>query len=587
MSEYSTMNAGRKDGMRSIHIYCDGGFGNRYNGLVSGLLVAKAAGLEPIIIWPRNNWCGSGFSELFENDYTVIERELASYLSEKDRFHFFSTEDDHLKFGVPNKSPLLTASLAEALMHLKASDKDVFFSTPLIPAFFPRQNTLQMVRELRFCRHIIEAMERFIQEHQLTDFLGVQIRKTDFGANGSDDNSLFELVAKCPQNRFFVCSDDSSVEQRFKSLANVVIHNKRAHVEKLVDGGWNSAIKDHSGRVYTCNVNRSAESVEDAVVDLLILSRSQIVRTSNSTFLNTALLLKEAEQTFLQEQPEKQTVEQKVADSQPNQSATIPVGKIDAPGRLQSNVMAAVNRRLPITVVAIDTDPVSHPLTRFAVKQTLLGVDVQDVLFFGGAPLGVGERFIETQRFDSIDTYSEFVLKCLWPFVNTEFILIIHWDGFVVNPVSWCPEFLDYDYIGAPWAWMTDEHRVGNGGFSLRSRRLLMACRDTKVQRCPEEKDGGNEDVIICRAHRTYLESMGIRFAPVDLAEKFSYETGFTPGHPFGFHGAMNMPNFVPEKYLIELAPALKAKMKSGFVAKTFREHCVTLGYNDLLKLID
>jgi hypothetical protein len=34
--------------------------------------------------------------------------------------------------------------------------------------------------------------------------------------------------------------------------------------------------------------------VEDAIVDLLVLSHSQVVRTSQSTFLNTALLLKQA-----------------------------------------------------------------------------------------------------------------------------------------------------------------------------------------------------------------------------------------------------------------------------------------------------
>ena len=36
---------------------------------------------------------------------------------------------------------------------------------------------------------------------------------------------------------------------------------------------------------------RQALSVEDAIIDLLLLSYSQIVSTSNSTFRNTALLL--------------------------------------------------------------------------------------------------------------------------------------------------------------------------------------------------------------------------------------------------------------------------------------------------------
>ena len=100
--------------MRSIHIYCDGGFGNRFNGLIAGLALAKAAGLAPIVVWPRNNWCGASYEELIATPATVIERELASYVPEKDRYQFFMTED-HLGMGVANQSPLQTASLDEAL----------------------------------------------------------------------------------------------------------------------------------------------------------------------------------------------------------------------------------------------------------------------------------------------------------------------------------------------------------------------------------------------------------------------------------------------------------------------------------------
>lgn len=243
--------------------------------------------------------------------------------------------------------------------------------------------------------------------------------------------------------------------------------------------------------------------------------------------------------------------------------------------------------RLPITIVAIDTDPASHILTRFAVKQTLLGMDVQDVLFFGGKPLGLGERFVETQRFDSMDTYSEFVLKCLWPFIGTDYILIVHWDGFVASPAHWRDDFLKHDYIGAPWAWANDAYRVGNGGFCIRSRKLLMACKDVKVRRVPEIPFGGIEDIVICRLYRDYLEQQGVSFAPVALAEMFSYETGALTCQPFGFHGPANMPIFVAEKYLIELSPALKQKIKPGPVLDLFKENCELRGYKDLLMMMD
>lgn len=239
---------------------------------------------------------------------------------------------------------------------------------------------------------------------------------------------------------------------------------------------------------------------------------------------------------------------------------------------------------LPITIVAIDTDPNSLDLTRFAVEQTLLGLDVEEVLFFGGAPLGLGERFVEIQRFDSIATYSEFVLKCLWPFIKTEFMLIVHWDGFVANPSLWKDEFLAYDYIGAPWGWANDHMSVGNGGFCLRSNRLVQECKDVSVRRHPEILFGGIEDIVICRLYHDYFVEKGIRFAPRELAEQFSYESGSIRQLPFGFHGPANMPVFLPERKLVEHAPALRRKIKPGEVMDEFLRKTKAMGYQDLLR---
>ena len=279
--------------MRAIHIYCDGGFGNRFNGLIAGLMVAKAANLRPIVVWPRNNWCGASYAELIDTPADVIERELASYLPEKENFQFFMTED-HLKMGVSFQSPLQAAMLDGVLEYLTSSEKDVYFHTPLIPTFFDTALVLKQVRSLQLNPAIVDLAREFMASKKLVEFFGIHIRKTDFGANGSDDTNLYELVSSIPHKRFFVCSDDKDVEQRFGALPNVVIYPKRAYVEKVVDGTWNTPTADHSGRVYACNVSRNAISVQDALIDLLVLSHSQIVSTSNSTFRSTALLLQSA-----------------------------------------------------------------------------------------------------------------------------------------------------------------------------------------------------------------------------------------------------------------------------------------------------
>jgi hypothetical protein len=150
---------------------------------------------------------------------------------------------------------------------------------------------------------------------------------------------------------------------------------------------------------------------------------------------------------------------------------------------------------------------------------------------------------VEFIKIDPIPTYSDwnqFCLSEMHKYVDTDFCLIFHDDGFVVNPEMWRPFFLDYDYIGAPWPplhpWpepTRPDRRVGNGGFCLRSKRLLEAVKDFKADQ--------NEDIVIVCSRRDELESAGLRFAPVNVAIDFSIETQFlheqTMQRSFGFHG--------------------------------------------------
>lgn len=136
----------------------------------------------------------------------------------------------------------------------------------------------------------------------------------------------------------------------------------------------------------------------------------------------------------------------------------------------------------------------------------------------------------------SAQGYSQFVLRCLGDHVATSHCLVVQWDGHVIHPEFWSPEFLEYDYIGASWPQFTDGYDVGNGGFSLRSRRLLLACQTAQFV------PGHPEDVAIARSNRAALEAQGMRFAPRELADRFSAERAGNADGAFGYHGAWHMP---------------------------------------------
>ena len=116
-----------------------------------------------------------------------------------------------------------------------------------------------------------------------------------------------------------------------------------------------------------------------------------------------------------------------------------------------------------------------------------------------------GELFIDHMSINSRQAYSQFVLQELHKYIKTDFVLMVQWDGWVINPNAWQDAFLDYDYIGAVWPWHPEGLRVGNGGFSLRSKKLLELTADPRFV-----YKNKNEDDLICHFNRDFLVSNGV-----------------------------------------------------------------------------
>jgi len=131
------------------------------------------------------------------------------------------------------------------------------------------------------------------------------------------------------------------------------------------------------------------------------------------------------------------------------------------------------------------------------------------------------------EHLNSQSAYSDFCFKRLPDFVDTQFALIFQWDGYAMSGGRWTKDFLDYDYVGG-WS---NSWQGMNGGFCLRSKRMLEACRALLGSRDPNP-----EDIVICRHLRPQLESMGMKFAPKDVAEVFAATESPWRGE-FGFHG--------------------------------------------------
>lgn len=139
---------------------------------------------------------------------------------------------------------------------------------------------------------------------------------------------------------------------------------------------------------------------------------------------------------------------------------------------------------------------------------------------------------VKIDPINRIEAYSHFCIKKLNDYVDTKFVLVIQYDGYIIGDKStWNNLFYDYDYIGSPWYHWNGTGAVGNGGFSLRSKKLLEI-----LQKDESINEYHNEDRMICRKYRSYLETKyGIKFPTKELAGSFS-KNNIKDKNQFGFH---------------------------------------------------
>jgi len=176
--------------------------------------------------------------------------------------------------------------------------------------------------------------------------------------------------------------------------------------------------------------------------------------------------------------------------------------------------------------------------------------------------------------------YSDMCVHHFANLCNAPYMLVCQWDGFILNPEKWSDDFLKYDYVGAPlggfwhvaslwfeqnipgWknSYKVTENTsivggqrvlVGNGGFSLRSKKFLDA--SNSLSRTGWAANA--EDLYLCLERRRELEDKGIKFCPVEVAKFFSRDSAVEPPLQdlFGFHSRdilSDVKQYLEAKYL-------------------------------------
>ena len=116
--------------------------------------------------------------------------------------------------------------------------------------------------------------------------------------------------------------------------------------------------------------------------------------------------------------------------------------------------------RLPnVTLIAVTSVKLYETIK--ALTYSMQDIEFGEVvLVTHRKPLGLpkGITYKHTEKITNIDKFNYLMAYELGSYVNTDYIILVHYDGFIVHPEMWRNEFLEYDYIGSPWPLPTAEH---------------------------------------------------------------------------------------------------------------------------------
>lgn len=207
------------------------------------------------------------------------------------------------------------------------------------------------------------------------------------------------------------------------------------------------------------------------------------------------------------------------------------------------NVVTHARLLLPkITLIAVDDNvegiikaaDISCHMIEFAAVKLLSCTPSKD------------KRVIPIRKLGSKKEYSAFLLKEIVDYIDTPYFIVIQTDGYIINYQAWTDDFYSVDFVGACWSWYSDSYRCGNGGCSMRSRRLHEITKNDPNIVLTNDHIITNyaEDHNLGKIYRKYLEHVhNIKFASDQLCNKFSIEAWMKPpplnkyAGSFGFHG--------------------------------------------------
>ena len=190
----------------------DGGLGNKFNGLFQGIYLHKKLNKNLVINNVRNHSSDCNLKLLFDFDYEYIENTITEL-------------DNKLDINIP---------IYLHKKHLNYKRRIVAGSTNYVdPTFVFLTDTLSIPNDvlkqcydnIKISKPILDRVYDFLKENNISkDTLSLHIRASDSPSRSDNIKSSIDFISKNKDKRFFVCTDEKSVEDGLRNNPNLIFY---------------------------------------------------------------------------------------------------------------------------------------------------------------------------------------------------------------------------------------------------------------------------------------------------------------------------------------------------------------------------
>lgn len=272
-----------------VYAFTTSGLGNRLASIITGLFYSRFYNRPFKIVWSPNDECDCSYGDLFSSHNTISVDEFIDEIRSLPRITVCGfLEQKPFILNHPALKENLDTPLGRSFLnplnpnYFLPPSLNIVYNSIFVPSFITKASITSLLSELKINENILLKVNQFIKNKNINrDTRGLVLRKTDAShLHAIDDNKYMRLIQSNQNINYFISSDDMSTELTYNKLPNVICYPKLQYVTYNED---------------THTLHRTRQSVIEAFISLLILSRTNMVDVENkeSSFYKSIIMYQE------------------------------------------------------------------------------------------------------------------------------------------------------------------------------------------------------------------------------------------------------------------------------------------------------